>query len=80
MKQNVREWIILLSGVLTLIAGIVLVYVGLCAPPMGEIDGSVLAALGEFLTFAGACMGIASYAVVAMHKIDKKIEEKTTDK
>lgn len=39
-------------------AGVVLIAIGLFIPPQGEIHPSLLAALGEILTFAGAVIGI----------------------
>ena len=72
MKLDVKDWIIFGCGVITLFAGIVLTYIGIYSPPVGEISGSVLAALGEFLTFAGSSLGIGSYTVLQIHKIDKQ--------
>lgn len=71
MKFDTKDWIIFGCGILTLLAGIVLTFIGIYAPPMGEISGSVLAALGEFLTFAGSALGIGSYTALQIHKIDK---------
>lgn len=71
MKLDVKDWIIFGSGIVTLLAGIVLTYIGIYSPPIGEISGSVLAALGEFLTFAGSALGIGSYTALQIHKIDK---------
>ena len=45
-------------ALLSLIAGIVLIMSGLWIPPAGVIDGSVLIAFGEILTFVGSVMGI----------------------
>ena len=71
MKLDIKDWIIFGCGVITLIAGIVLTYIGIYSPPVGEISGSVLAALGEFLTFAGSALGIGSYTALQIHKINK---------
>lgn len=40
------------------IGGLLLLYLGLCEPPRGRIDSSVLIAFGEVATFAGALIGI----------------------
>lgn len=40
------------------IAGLVLLFVGVFIPPMGEIDSSLLVAFGEVATFAGALIGV----------------------
>lgn len=39
-------------------AGVILIAIGLFIPPQGEIHPSLLAALGEILTFAGASIGM----------------------
>lgn len=46
-------------GVVVFMVGIVLVLAGFLAPPLGVIDSSVLIALGEILTFAGALLGVS---------------------
>lgn len=76
MKLDIRDWIIFGSGILTLFAGISLAFIGIYIPPEGILDGSVLAIVGEFLTFAGSAMGIGSYTVLQMRKIDRKIDRK----
>lgn len=61
---------------LVLIAGIVLTFISLYMPPEGEISGSVLAALGQFLAFSGAVYGIGYYGAIQVKKIDKEYEIK----
>lgn len=75
MKLDVKEMIIFGTGILTLLAGIVLTFIGIYAPPMGAIDGSVLAALGEFLTFSGSALGIGSYTAIQIRKIDRRMNK-----
>lgn len=48
--------LVIAAGVV--LAGVVLLVMGFAAPPLGVIDPSVLIALGELLTFAGALLGI----------------------
>ncbi len=38
--------------------GCALLIAGICIPPAGVIDASVLVAFGEILTFAGSLLGI----------------------
>lgn len=78
MKIDAKESIIFGCGIVTLLAGIALTFIGIYAPPFGEIGGSVLAALGEFLSFSGASLGIGSYTSLQIHKIDKRMA-KTED-
>lgn len=76
MKDNsIKDWIIFGSGILTLIAGIVLAFIGIYIPPQGILDGSVLTVIAEFLTFAGSCMGIVSYTALQIHRINKSVNK-----
>lgn len=45
-------------AVLICLAGLTLLFLGLYAPPEGEISSSVLVAYGESLTFAGSLIGV----------------------
>lgn len=53
------------------VVGIGLTIAGFFVPPAGEISGSVLTALGEFLTFFGAVFGIGSYTSVQIERIKR---------
>lgn len=53
-KMTIQLW---LGAVLT-IFGIILLMVSFYVPPLGVIDASVLAAVGEVFTFSGALIGI----------------------
>lgn len=53
-KVNVQ----LLLAVLLSLSGVVLLIMGFYAPPIGDIDHSVLVAYGEISTFAGALFGV----------------------
>ena len=46
------------GGVLLVFFGCALLTAGICIPPAGVIDSSVLVAFGEILTFAGSLIGI----------------------
>ena len=45
-------------GLICALLGIGLLWTSLFIPPLGIIDASVLAAVGEVLTFSGALVGI----------------------
>ena len=47
-----------LFGFICALIGIGLLWTSLFIPPVGIIDASVLAAVGEVLTFSGALVGI----------------------
>ena len=59
MKISKRKLTIqLLCAVSIIIIGCTLLIAGFVVPPLGVIDGSVLIAFGEILTFVGALFGI----------------------
>ena len=69
MIELFKEWAIFGSGLCVLIAGIVLSFIGIYMPPLGEIHASVLTLVGEFLTFSGSALGIGSYTTIQLQKI-----------
>ena len=53
-KMTIQLWL----GVCLAVMGIILLWVSFFVPPLGIIDSSVLAAIGEVFTFSGALIGI----------------------
>lgn len=53
-RLNIQLWL----SVVIVIFGLVMLSASFVVPPLGVIEASVLAALGELLTFAGSLMGI----------------------
>ena len=53
-KRAIEFWFALLL----VVAGLVLLFLGFYAVPIGEISASVLTAYGETATFAGSLLGI----------------------
>lgn len=49
--QFIFAWVLVIIGV-------ILIFLGFFAEPIGEIAPSVLTAFGEILTFSGAILGI----------------------
>lgn len=72
MKDSIKEWVIFGSGIVVLLAGIILAFIAIYMPPVGIISGSVLTVIAEFLTFAGSAMGIGSYTAIQIHRINKE--------
>lgn len=70
-KESLQFW---MAVVITL-AGIVLLFCSFFAPPKGEIHPSVLAAIGEVFTFAGAVLGI-DYRYKRQRDKSRKLDEK----
>lgn len=48
----------LLVAMVMITCGATLLFMGFWVPPVGEVDGSVLIAFGEIMTFVGALFGI----------------------
>lgn len=71
-KMTIQLW---LGAVLT-IFGIILLMVSFCVPPLGVIDASVLAAVGEVFTFSGALIGIDYTYKYKRFKIEDERVEK----
>lgn len=65
-REGVRIWM----GIGLAIFGCILILAGLCIPPAGIIDGSVLTAVGEVFGLSGASMGIFAYNRRDNAKID----------
>jgi hypothetical protein len=61
MKSGIKDSIIVAVSVAAFLVGVVLTFLGLFLPPTGEIDNSVLVAVGQFLTMAAAGLGIKEY-------------------
>ena len=70
-KLNIQ----LALGVILVLTGIVLLFLGFYAVPIGEIANSVLVAYGEVSTFAGALIGVDYSYKFKTFKIEE--EEKT---
>jgi len=66
MKDKLRFQLIV-SALLIIVGGGLLI-AGFCVSPIGIIDGSVLIAFGEILTFVGAVFGIDYSYKVKIHK------------
>ena len=53
-KINLQLWL----GFALAVFGVMLIIASFVCPPLGVIDASVLAAIGEVFTFSGALIGI----------------------
>ena len=73
MKNTKTHDIIVWSAaIIAFITGIGVCIAGFYAPPIGDINGSVLTATGEFLTFFGSVFGIGKYTGMQIEKIKNK--------
>ena len=79
MNQDTKDWIKFISSIVLLVAGVVLIFISIYLPPVGHIDSSVLAVIGEVFTFVGAIFGIGEYTTIQIAKINNKTEDKKED-
>ena len=70
-KLNIQ----LALGIILVVAGLTLLFLGFYAHPIGDISNSVLVAYGEVSTFAGALIGVDYSYKFRTFKIEE--EEKT---
>lgn len=74
-RDKIKLNIQLALGILLVVAGLVLLFLGFYAPAVGEIANSVLVAYGEVSTFAGALIGVDYTYKYRVFKLEE--EEKT---
>lgn len=73
--MTARDIIVWIAAIIAFLTGIGLCIAGFIVPPEGEIDGSVLTALGEFLTFFGSVFGIGEFTKVQIAKIKRETKK-----
>ena len=75
LKKGTRDIIQFISSLITLIAGIVLVFLGFFAVPIGVIDYTVITAFGLFLSFVGAVWHIDLKYDFKTREIEREINK-----
>lgn len=70
-KMTIQLWL----GVALAIFGIILIIASFLCPPVGVIDASVLAAIGEVFTFSGSILGIDYHYKMKNNEINIKNKE-----
>lgn len=73
--MKTKDIIVWAAAIIAFLTGIGLCIAGFYAPPLGDIDGSVLTATGEFLTFFGSVFGIGKYTEIQTEKIKNHNED-----
>lgn len=76
MKDNVKDWIRFISGIVCLICGIILSFISLYLPPTGVIDTSVIILIGNVMVFVGSLWGLHDFTKLQMKKLEMKTNEK----
>ena len=79
VKKGTRDIIQFISSLITLIAGIVLVFLGFFAVPIGVIDYTVITAFGLFLSFVGAVWHIDLKYDFKTREIEREINKDKED-
>ena len=77
--NNMQEWVKLLLAVIMAIAGIALLIVAMCMPPIGQIDSSIIVAAGEVFIFSGAILGIKLTYDYKLAKIVSALNNRPTN-
>ena len=79
MNQDTKDLIKFISSVVLLIAGVVIIFISIYLPPLGQVDTSIITIIGEIFTFVGAIFGIGEYTAIQIAKITNKTEDKKED-
>lgn len=74
-KLTFKEVIIYTLAVVTMLAGLVLLFFGLFIPPEGEIHGSVLTAFGSVCVFVASLLGISLHYANELDKFKNNVQE-----
>lgn len=77
--DEIKSVIQFVSACIILIVGLVLMFLGFYAVPIGEISASVLSAIGECFTFVGALWGIERNYNYRTKKLEKMVYEKNKE-
>ena len=67
--MKTKDIIVWVAAIIAFLTGIGLCIAGFYAPPIGDINGSVLTATGEFLTFFGSVFGIGEFTRIKIEQI-----------
>ena len=79
MNQDTKDLIKFISSVVLLVAGVVIIFISIYLPPLGQVDTSIITIIGEIFTFVGAIFGIGEYTAIQIAKITNKTEDKKED-
>lgn len=75
-KLTFKEVIIYTLAVVTMLAGLTLLFIGLVIPPEGEIHGSVLTAFGSVCIFVASLLGISLHYANELDKFKNDVQER----
>ena len=75
-KLTFKVVIIYTLAVVTMLAGLTLLFIGLFIPPEGEIHGSVLTAFGSVCIFVASLLGISLHYANELDKFKNDVQER----
>lgn len=78
-KLSFKEVIIYVLAVVTMTAGLTLLFIGLFIPPEGEIHGSVITAFGILCTFVASLLGISIHYANELDKFKANVQERLNE-
>lgn len=78
-KLTFKEVIIHMLAVVSMLAGLSLLFTGLFIPPEGEIHGSVLTAFGSICIFVASLLGISLHYENQLDKFKSTVQEQLND-
>ena len=75
LKKGTKDVIQFISSLITLVAGISLVFLGFFAVPIGVIDYTVITTFGLFLSFVGAVWHIDLKYDFKIKEIERELKK-----
>lgn len=78
-KLSFKEVIIYVLAVVTMTAGLTLLFIGLFIPPEGEIHSSVITAFGILCTFVASLFGISIHYANELDKFKANVQERLNE-
>lgn len=78
-KLSFKEVIIYVLAVVTMTAGLTLLFIGLFIPPEGEIHCSVITAFGILCTFVASLLGISIHYANELDKFKANVQERLNE-
>ena len=75
-KLSFKEMLGYALAILTMMAGIVLLFLGMYIPPEGQIHSSVLSAFGMICVFSASLLGISIHYANELTKFKSSITER----
>lgn len=75
-KLSFKEILVYALALAAMIAGIVLLYLGMYIPPEGQIHSSVLSAFGMMCVFSASLLGISIHYANELSKFKNSITER----